>query len=321
MSIWKKASNSATYTLLYALAGVALVVAGTSMMTSRACAGAYAVCDGNYMAVLKEKAHVEAQREVQMNNTIITKPASVLALSCFDQHVRQVSRGGSIFTDNNGSGPISNWINTTIGSSFNSFISSNFDEPSIGSGTTFSSGGSYGSCNRLKQLWQDIKCASSQVNINRFMTLSELSAAAADPRTTTNYTCTKPAAVYTAGVRAATDLNASGAAHGGAAAYFNTARPQYCKVDAKEGTDAMANSRICQNGGTDVRCGDEPAIPTGLVVSYTQAVGSLPANTQVWSYRCINPGCYFDVSANQGSIRYTAGGTPPTDRRCAYRPY
>lgn len=294
------------------------------------------VCDPNYYKTLREKGWMEAMREVQVNNTVITKPASVLALSCFDQHMQQVSAGGNIFTDTgNNPSNVADAINITIGGSFNSFIGTNFKEPPIGSGVTFSSGNSYGNCDHLTKMWESIKCAvvdNSGAGTGFLMSSVDQYRTNADGGTdvrgstgTPSCAGTVPKDRYTQGMKSSSDLGDTANVRGDAN-YFSTARPNFCAYDPKTGS-ALGNGDICPLGGAGKKCSDMNAIPTGVAVAYpggtdpTKDVFGEAQGTLYWTYRCLNPGCYVDVKGNAGALKVPAGVGAPPAIKCQEKPY
>lgn len=326
------------------LAGLTIAVGASvlAMVPRSACANATAypalpVCDPNYYKTLKEKGWMEAMREVQVNNTVITKPASVLALSCFGGHVGQVSEGGGTFTDT-GSSPsdVADAINSTIGSSLDQFISDNFTEPPIGAGTSFDAGGGYDGCDNLAKIWEEVKCATvDDKNGSDGFLLSSLdqfrmnaASGGSDVRGSTGTpTCdgNVPSDRFTAGMKSSTDLKDTTSVRGDTK-YFSVARPNFCAYDPKEG-GALGDGQICsKSSDTPKKCAEMPAIPTGVAVAYTGGKDNKdPWNndtgTLYWTYRCLNPGCYFDVKANANSIKFGSGGKPPSGMKCSPKPY
>ena len=122
-----------------------------------------------------------------------------------------------------------------------------------------------------------------------------------------------------------TDLFADPVA--GGKTYFDKAAPDFCSYNPKTGSNALGDDPVCQVSGTNgaaastKKCSAMNAVPTGVIVSYTEKVGSIEANTDVWSYACLNPGCYFDVSANFSNIKFSSNATPPAGLKCASKPY
>lgn len=285
---------------------------------------AFPVCDIDFMKSLKEKAHAETQREIEINNSIITKPDSVLALSCFDGHMAKIDSGSGIFSNKYNNGvKISTAIATTFGNSFTQFVNANFAKD-LGEPVTY--GNNAVGCKNIANIWKAVKCTTSK--IIPFMTLEELRANQAngkDLRSGGNaFDCKASADTYETGLKASLDM--AGMVKTRGAKYFDVVRPNWCATDGKEGSDPFADSKICKDSkDKELKCSDMPAIPTGMIVSYTEPLKSgnntLPKGTFVWTFQCINPGCYFDVPANEGKIRYNAGGKPDSTLKCAAKPY
>lgn len=285
--------------------GLMLVALGITLLTSPATAQSggsgsdtsapLQVCDPAFYTTLQNRGWAEAQRELLINNSTIKKPQSVLALSCFDRHIDQIDGGNGIFSNRYSPGgqDIAQAIASTQGSIFNDYMSSSFSEPT-GSGW----GGN--SCDRIQKLWQAVKCEDSSAT--GMMSLASLQSAP-DPRSTSGSTC--PGSYKTPMGNA---LKGSG--------YIEIARANFCVIDPKTGK-ALEDGKICSADSKDYKCKDQKAVPTGLVVTY-QGIAS---NAPLWSYRCINPGCYFDVKDNASKIKYEAGKDPPKDLTCSYRPY
>jgi hypothetical protein len=282
----------------------------------------FAVCEPQFLQTLNQRAWMEAQREVQLNNAIITKPTSVLSLSCFDSAKTKMSDGnGTTFSDGgNNSSNLSGAINNTIGTFYDDYISTNFDEPN----TPWGSG-----CGRIQTIWSQIKCAA--VNSAHFVTFGALADAGNDTiRDTGAYTCSNWGGLqtnYQNGWRSSVSLADTETARAGAA-YFDEVRPDYCAFDPKAGPNALGNGVICARtppgggGATNMLCSNQPAIPTGLIVKYTQVTAPLDASRQYWSYRCNNPGCYYNPAANEAATRFDpASPTQPGGIFCTNVPY
>jgi hypothetical protein len=293
------------------------------------------VCDPLFNQSLKDKAIAEAQREVQANGDIITQPPSILALSCFDEHIKQLASGsGEIFVDDEEDGdvvPMNDAFNTVFGDAFDNYFKNNFPEGEV---QVLYVTGEYQDCARLKNLWTATRCR--DIDGNDFLTLSELqkfSKDGYDQRSQTGGKCTTTgnlASMYQRALDSSGNLevtrsarNPSGRTSDASYDYFAIARPDFCAINPKTGTAALANSEVCKDvdRNTSIKCSSLPAIPTGQVITYTAPPSGLSKDQQYWAYRCINPGCYFDPVANARDIRYTAGGSPKTTLRCTYKPY
>lgn len=301
------------------------------------------VCDPNYYKTLEDKAWMEVQREIQVNQTVITKPASTLALSCFDQQINQAASAGGAFSDNNNSNATKNAINTAIGSSFSDYYAANFNDPPLFAGTTFNSNGTFnGACDRLNKLWESIKCGVANPRINYLKPLDYFRSSAADGadiRDTTGSgqpTCGIASAstlssYYGTKMADTTDLKTAQSTYG--ATYFDSASPDFCAYNPKTGSDALGDTIVCKvkstssSPPTEKKCNQMNAVPTGVLVSYTggdmvrdEDPWGNARGTMYWSYSCLNPGCYFDVNANSSKIKFSTGGTAPSGLTCSAKP-
>ncbi len=323
-----------------AILGAALVfplspslVHATSRTGSAVSYPALQVCDPHYYKTLEDKAWMEVQREIQVNQTVITKPASTLALSCFDQQINQAASAGGAFSDNANSNATKNAINTAIGTSFTSYYTANFPEGApFFSGATFNSNGTFNpACNRINSLWSAMKCKLADPKVNYLKPLDYFRVGAGDGldlRDTEGLAnCAAAAPVlsgyYESRMAGTTDLKKAQSTYG--ATYFDNASPDFCAYNPKTGSDALADVAVCKvkQGNTTVekKCNQMNAVPTGVLVSYSQKTGNIDANTPVWSYACLNPGCYFDVSANSSNILFSSNSTPKSGLKCAAKPY
>lgn len=330
-----------------AILGAALVlplspslVHATSPTGSAVSYPALQVCDPHYYKTLEDKAWMEVQREIQVNQTVITKPASTLALSCFDQQINQAASAGGAFSDNANSNATKNAINTAIGTSFSSYYAANFNDPPLFAGTTFNSNGTFnGACDRLNQLWASIKCAVADPSTTPMKPLDYFRVSATsgiDIRDTSGAgaTCgpassSTLASYYAENMVGTTDLKKAQSTYG--VTYFDSASPDFCAYSPKTGKDALADVAVCKvkQGNTTVekKCNQMNAVPTGVLVSYTggdmvrdEDPWGNPRGTSYWSYSCLNPGCYFDVHANSSKIKFSAGGTAPSGLKCSAKP-
>lgn len=299
------------------------------------------VCDPNYYKTLEDKAWMEVQREIQVNQTVITKPASTLALSCFDQQINQAASAGGAFSDSNNANATKGAINTAIGSSFTDYYKANFADPPLFAGTTFNSNGTFnGACDRLNQLWASIKCGVADPTVNYLKPLDYFRSSAAkgtDLRDTKGLAnCAASASTlsqyYGEGMAGTTDLKTAQSTYG--ATYFDSASPDFCAYNPKTGSDALGDTAICKvkqgNSTVEKKCNQMNAVPTGVLVSYNtvspQNQGrdpfGNPSGKSYWSYACLNPGCYFDVNANSTKIMFSqSASTPPSGLKCSAKPY
>ena len=67
-------------------------------------------CDADFMAVLEARATLEGQREIEMAQTILAKPDSVLEYTCFARELRRYKAiSNRLFSNNNTSNRIFNF--------------------------------------------------------------------------------------------------------------------------------------------------------------------------------------------------------------------
>jgi hypothetical protein len=146
---FKKSMKSCALT---ALVVVSLCIAGAAQ--------ADPACDATFMKAMKDKAWMEAQREMMISQSIISKPDSVFALGCFNS-----------FFSGSGTGGFSNGTKYDISSKVDSFVSAAFGTYGGGhlSGTNAPSAG----CGTMMSLWNAARCTNlDEANIK---TLTETS--------------------------------------------------------------------------------------------------------------------------------------------------
>jgi len=83
------------------------------------------VCDPHVFSAMKAKATAEAQRENYVNQSIILKPDSLFALTCFDKQVGQTMGKLGVSEDPNNSSntqPFQNNVKSTSGSLYPAFM-------------------------------------------------------------------------------------------------------------------------------------------------------------------------------------------------------
>ena len=132
-----------------------------------------AVCDPEIWDTIVQRSWIEAQREIEINQSIITRPDSVLELSCFDSFAMHNAKiVGSIFSDSSGGGAL---LETQVSSSAISAVTSDlgaagYSANPLAGGVYKDAGGSYvnytpsatvdfnGQCANQKQIWDSFKC-------------------------------------------------------------------------------------------------------------------------------------------------------------------
>lgn len=123
-------------------------------------------CDSGFYDVLSSRAWMEGQREMEVAETLILKPDSVLEYSCFAQQVDNLAQNVSF-------APIDGGINALVVAPGRRHLFSNFKHTMAGG--LFSQGNT---CDAMFAVWDFLKCR----NFDKadFMTFAEL--AAEDPR-------------------------------------------------------------------------------------------------------------------------------------------
>ncbi len=149
----------------------ALLITGFVGSSSVMAAPIDPACDPKFMERMKERAWMEAQREIMIAQSVIAKPDSVFALGCF-------GKWWDIFQDPNvlayGKGPdgkIKGFVSSFLGASFNH----NFG----GGHSTITKQVDANNCAVMGQLWDFAKCAN--LSTGQMLTLSDLHGGA-EPR-------------------------------------------------------------------------------------------------------------------------------------------
>ncbi len=127
-------------------------------------------CDAAFMDKLRQRAWMEAQREIMTNQQMIWKPDSVLALGCYSQWINAMTIS---FSDDGGSG-----LNSTTNQASN-YLSAAFPH-SLGGGNA--SGSNSSNCANINNLWKAAQC--KNLNLSQFLTLKD--ASGTDPRVAPN---------------------------------------------------------------------------------------------------------------------------------------
>lgn len=149
----------------------ALVVSGALIPSAVNADPIDPACDPKFMERMKERAWMEAQREIMIAQSVIAKPDSVFALGCFgewwdvfqDEDVLAYGKGPS--------GAIKGFVTGFLGASFNH----NFG----GGHTSIDDQPKADNCGVIAQIWQHAKCAN--LSTGQMLTLSDL-AGGAEPR-------------------------------------------------------------------------------------------------------------------------------------------
>ncbi len=260
------------------------------------------VCDPIVMDALKARGAAEAQRESMVNSAVIKKPDSVLALSCFDQSMVQMSQGGGTFTDLNGvTGGTKNAIGLSTGADLNSYYNSNYIASSDTSATAvnFSSTATTSACDRMKAAWEASKCGNvDAVYLSGLSDIQSSLQAGSDIR---GGTCT---------ALASASSNMSGAAS--TIANATTTADNLVKETA--GFDIPKPSCTPGTEGCATKCTDiaaEPGIITQLVTG---------SSDLYWTYTC-PPGCFYNFDENKSKVLAKNDKDPaPTGIMCSNPP-
>lgn len=123
-------------------------------------------CDSAFMDKMKERAWMEAQREIMTNQKMIWKPDSVLALGCYKNWIDSMTIS---FTKDNKSG-----LNSTT-SQAESYLGAAFPH-TLGGGNL--SGANSSNCSNIKSLWDQAECRN--LSLSDIQTLKD--ASSNDPR-------------------------------------------------------------------------------------------------------------------------------------------
>ncbi len=125
-------------------------------------------CDATFMTAMKQKAWMEAQREIMIAQSIIAKPDSVFALGCFGAF-HQTFWGSITFQNKQ------TYATTTLQSDITNYLNASFNhpyggghDPAVGATNTLSN-----NCAIMLNLWNDARC--SNLDIAKIKTLTETS--------------------------------------------------------------------------------------------------------------------------------------------------
>lgn len=118
-------------------------------------AGADPACDATFMTAMKQKAWMEAQREIMIAEAIIAKPDSVFTLGCFNNFYNSFT-GSVSFTNG------STYATSTVGSNIDTFLNAalnlNAAFSTLGGGHYTGSNGRGANCNTMMNLWNRARC-------------------------------------------------------------------------------------------------------------------------------------------------------------------
>jgi hypothetical protein len=123
-------------------------------------------CDSAFMDKMKERAWMEAQREIMINQTMVWKPDSVLALGCYEQWIGAIKVS---FSKDSGAGL------TDVKTQATTYLSAAFPH-TLGGGN--GTGSNTSKCSNINDLWKQAQC--KNLNLSQILTLKDISGN--DPR-------------------------------------------------------------------------------------------------------------------------------------------
>lgn len=122
-----------------------------------------AACDPGFLASLKVRAWMEAQREVMNNQKMIWKPDSVLALGCYATWLDVM---GDSFTKDSGQGLVKTLEQAQ------KYLEASFNHGLGGGSLGFTTPPLPTDCSNMDKLWMAAKC--KNLELNDFMSINEL---------------------------------------------------------------------------------------------------------------------------------------------------
>ncbi len=134
---------------LKSLALTAIMISSLGLSLNSASASSVGPgCDPAFMTSMKQKAWMEAQREIMIAQTTIAKPDTVFALGCFNNFLNGFN--GSIAFSNN-----TNYTSSQLPSNISNYVNAAFAGQALGGGH-YSAGGSnsnFSTCGAMMSLW------------------------------------------------------------------------------------------------------------------------------------------------------------------------
>lgn len=282
--------------------------------------GNASTCDANFMNQIYAKAFIEAQRENIYNQIYIRKAESTLQYSCFDDFMTTAgSQAAPLFSENPrwenkdedlwivcddcpdkapldatlDSGSLQDSIDSTVKSSANAYLSTNFNH-SAGGGSLIPSG----TCMSMGGVWYAAKCENLPAPSDLFFAFSELTTG--DPRVLPS-TCP-------AGTTGITSDHIKIAENKG---------PSF-PAFLRENIDQSDRIFFQISGITNPEHGPAPhfyspcgfPVPTGLKLKYTITNEQPPTPTNrtgittktyinINEKHCSNPGCYYNFATDE----------------------
>ena len=243
------------------------------------------VCDPEFMKTLRDRAWMQAQREIELNNMIINKPDSVLKLTCFDEFLNHAA-GNYIFASDEV--PPQESLNKALGSALGhtgngfQFNLQGGELDENGDLASSVSPGNYGNCMAMQDVWEAVQC--NNISYASFVELSDFTEIDPDLRTTPMQ-CSAEAPDDNTGWQDALDRMRTKA----------VGIDVHTDVDAEEYFDSVKLFRDnwAPINQTDINCGESTPVPTGVKVN--RAGQQTSYNEKI----CPNPGCYYAPSSNE----------------------
>lgn len=161
MSLVKKSLKKSMK--LFSLMAFAALTLSVSAEVSPSCASSSTApgCDATFMNAIKQKAWMEAQREIMIAQSIIAKPDSVFVLGCFEHWYDELNI------------QFSNGTKYNIASVVSNYVSSAFPH-SLGGGH-YSGSQSFNDCSIMSNLWNQARCSNLGSGAGQLGTLTDMS--------------------------------------------------------------------------------------------------------------------------------------------------
>lgn len=265
-------------------------------------------CDTTYFDSMRQRAWLEAEREIIQNQNLIFKPDSVLAYTCFDRYLYELAdHAEQMFSETTRWGTdvltspqnmhMNRALETLVASSLNVYLNSNFPTSATllgGRGSTTRNtvassipNGSY-ECNIMQAVWMEAKCYDFQgAEDDGFFTFEEY---AANPNRRPFPTpCTSGSGPMALGGLFTSAMNTAG---------LNPDSPPPWPIDTTATYLDVFDAANC--GGGD----EYPPIATGIHVRRDHQTPQ-----QYFEGVCLQPGCHYEPVAGGPTGTPTAGGS------------
>lgn len=125
-------------------------------------------CDPKFMDAMKQKAWMEAQREIMIAQTTIAKPDTVFALGCFNNFMNGFN-GSVSFSEN------TNYTSIQLPSNINNYVNAAFSGQTLGGGHFSGSNSDFSTCGAMMNLWKAARNANLAQPSPLLGTLNEFS--------------------------------------------------------------------------------------------------------------------------------------------------